>query len=208
MTERHRLPNQQQSAPAMAAAEMIERAATTSIATHRTMRHLVLDIRKHFAHAVEAYGKFNAARIKLGQDLLEARARVEAGEEGSGITWWQWFEKNFPQSRSTAERAMRIAADENPQAADEVVRARNAIANKAYRARQSVSRDVEPPSRSAPVSPDTEAPILTSGPQEVLPPDPGEEYLVDQIIELFKRLSRSAQVRCAVRQRKVMWGDV
>jgi len=84
MTERHRLPNQLQSAPAMTTAEMVERAATTSIATHRTMRHLVLDIRKHFAHAVEAYGKFNAARIKLGQDLLEARARVEVGEEGSG----------------------------------------------------------------------------------------------------------------------------
>ena len=104
----------------------------TSIATQRTMQHLVLDIRKRFAHAVEAYGKFNAARIKLGQDLLEARARVEAGEEGSGITWWQWFEKNFPQSRSTAEKAMQVAAADNPQAVDEAVRARNAIANKQF----------------------------------------------------------------------------
>jgi hypothetical protein len=207
MTERHRLPNQQRSAPAMTAAEMIERAATTSIATHRTMRHLVRDIRKHFAHADEAYGKFNAARIKLGQDLLEARARVEDGEEGSGsITWWQWFEKNFPQSRSTAEKAMQIAAAENPQAAEAAVRARNAIANRAYRARQSVSRALEPPSRSAPVSRDLEPSILTIG-AEVLPPDPGEEQLIDQIIELFKRLSRSAQVRCAVRQRKVIRGD-
>ena len=179
----------------------------TSIATQRTMQHLVLDIRKRFAHAVEAYGKFNAARIKLGQDLLEARARVEAGEEGSGITWWQWFEKNFPQSRSTAEKAMQIVAAENPQAADEAVRARNAIANRAYRARRSVSRDLEPPSRSASVSRDAEALILTRDPQEVLPPDPGEEQLIDQIIALFKRLSRNAQVRCAVRQRKVMRGD-
>jgi hypothetical protein len=179
----------------------------TSIATHRTMRHLVHDIRKHFAHAVEAYGKFNAARIKLGQDLLEARTRVEAGEEGSGITWWQWFEKKFPQSRSTAERAMQIAVAENPQAADEAVKARNALANRAYRARQSGSRDPDPPSRFASVSRDTEAPILTSGPQEVLPPDPNEEYLIDQIIDLFKQLSRNAQVRCAVRQRKVMRGD-
>jgi len=206
MTERHPLPNHQQSASPMTAAEMIARAATTSIATHRTMRHLVLDIRKHFAHAVEAYGKFNAARIKLGQDLLEARVRVEAGEEGSGIAWWQWFEKNFPQSRSTAEKAMQIAAAENPQAADAAARARNATANRAYRARQSVSRDLEPPSRSAPVSRDLEPSILTSG-AEVLPPDPGEEQLIDQIIEQFKRLSRSAQVRCAVRQRKIMRGD-
>jgi hypothetical protein len=171
------------------------------------MRHLVLDIRKHFAHAVDAYGKFNAARMKLGQDLLETRARVEAGEEGSGVTWWQWFEKKFPQSRSTAEKAMQIAVAENPQAADAAVRARNAVANRAYRARQAGSRDPEPWSRFASVSRDTDAPILTSGPQEVLPPDPGEEHLIEQIIDLFKRLSRNAQVRCAVRQRKVMRGN-
>ena len=178
-----------------------------SVIPHRTMRHLVLDIRKHFAHAVEAYGKFNAARIKLGQDLLEARARVEADEDGSGLTWWQWFEKNFPQSRSTAEKAMQIAAAEDPQAADEAARVRNAITNRAYRARQSISREMEPPSRSASVSRDTEPAILTGGLQELLPPDPGEEHLIDEIIDLFTRLSRSAQVRCAVRQRKVMRGD-
>jgi hypothetical protein len=181
-TARERLPNRQLFMTA------------TSIAPHRTMQHLVLDIHQHFAHAVEAYGKFNAARIKLGHDLLEARARVEAGEEGSAITWWPWFEKNFPQSRSAAEKAMQIAAAENPQVADEAVRTRNAIANRAYRARQSVSRD-------------TEAPILTSDPQEVLPPDPGEEQLIDQIIALFKRLSRNARVRCTVKQREVMRGD-
>jgi hypothetical protein len=38
----------------------------------------------------------------------------------------------------------------------------------------------------------------------VLPPDPGEEALINHIVDEFMRLSRSARVRCAARLNKAL----
>jgi hypothetical protein len=178
--------------------------APRGFAQRRTLKHLLLDIRKGFQQTVEAHEIFKAKRIKLGLDLLEARTRIEAGEAGDGVRWWEWFEKNFPQSRSDAERVMAIASAENPQAAYEAAKAKNAAHNRAYRQRQrqgqlSISREVETP----PLAP------VAAERVEVLPPSPSpsEERQIEEIAELFKRLPRGAQVRCALRLRKIMRGE-
>jgi len=55
MTERHRLPNQQQSAPAMTAAD--ESAATTSIAPFVSLDEAAADINAEFRRVVDAKRK-------------------------------------------------------------------------------------------------------------------------------------------------------
>jgi hypothetical protein len=168
--------------------------STTTITRHRTMQHLVLDIRKNWQRTAELHQKFNVECLRLACDLHEARARVEAGEEGD-VTWWQCFAKNFPQSRSDAERLLAIASAANPQAAYEAEKARNTVYNQAYRARQRQRlhlTEMEPPPEAQ---------------SEVLPPSPDEEDLIDQIVDLFKRLPRSSQVRCTIRLRKVFRGE-
>jgi hypothetical protein len=187
---------------------------TTSIALHRSMPHLVLDIRKHFQHVIEADERLTSARIRLGLNLLEARRRVEAGEAGDGIRWWDWFDKTFPQSRSNAEHVMALAAKPNPVAAHEAEKAATRERVRALRSRASA---VHPSCTAEPVvtesttyetePPDRQAPMTTEQDQEVLPPEPSEQDLIDQIIDLYQRLSRHAQVRCAVRLRKVIRGD-
>jgi hypothetical protein len=62
MTERCRLPNQQQSASAMTVAEMIERAATTSIAPFVSLDEAAADINAEFRRVVDAHEKLTAAR--------------------------------------------------------------------------------------------------------------------------------------------------
>jgi hypothetical protein len=56
MTERHRLPNRQQSAAPMTAAEMIERAAT-SIAPFVSLDEAAADINAEFRRVVDAKRK-------------------------------------------------------------------------------------------------------------------------------------------------------
>jgi hypothetical protein len=163
---------------------------------------LLLDIRKGFQQTVEAHEIFKAKRIKLGLDLLKARTRIEVGEVGEGVRWWEWFERNFPQSRSDAERVMAIASAENPQAAYEAAKAKNAAHNRAYRQRQrqgqlSIAREMETP----PLAP------VAAERVEVPSPSPSEEWQIEEIAELFKRLPRGAQVRCALRLRKIMRGE-
>ena len=94
----------------------LQRTSEQPIVPHRAMKHLVLDIQKKFLSLRKAYQTLADRRIQLGLDLLEARARVEAGEEGD-VTWWEWFESKFTQSRRDAERVMQIASAENPQGA-------------------------------------------------------------------------------------------
>jgi hypothetical protein len=105
------------------------------VVPHRTMKHLVLDIQKKFQRTIEVHQKFRAERIRLGQDLLEARARVEAGEEGN-IGWWEWYQQKFTRSREDAEKVMAIARAENPEAAYVAAKEKNAAINRDYRERQ------------------------------------------------------------------------
>ena len=82
-----------------------------------------------------ARSKVGALRIRTGQILLELRARVDAGEIGEIATWWERYAK-FTRSRRDAERLMEIASAEDPQAAYQTAKDRNADQQRASRARK------------------------------------------------------------------------
>ena len=99
-----------------------------------------------------AQAKVDELRIKVGRELLDLRASVEAGEMGELATWWEWYRDNFTRSRGDAEKLMQIAADDNPQKAYEEGKAKNAKNNRAYRRRkqQVPSRSREREEKSQP----------------------------------------------------------
>jgi hypothetical protein len=75
--------------------------------------------------------------LALGHKLVGMRKRVEAGEAGDGISWWQWFEHSLPDvSRKHAERWLSIAAQIGPATAAVEYRDRDAAYHRAYRAKQ------------------------------------------------------------------------
>jgi hypothetical protein len=73
--------------------------------------------------------KTESLRVRAGQLLLVMRRRVEAGEAGN-VTWWDWFEQHCVRSRKDAERVMRLAKAEDPEAAglEERTKTREAVA--------------------------------------------------------------------------------
>jgi hypothetical protein len=83
----------------------------TALVPVPTLETLSAELREHF----RAEG---SARIQAGRVLLELRRRVEAGEAGPGVNWWEWFEaRDFGRGRKDAEKLMRIAGSDDPEAA-------------------------------------------------------------------------------------------
>lgn len=80
---------------------------------------LVVKIREHLVDAQNAQSKFDKHRLLAGQKLVELRERVEAGEVGEGINWWEWYGTQFTRSRKDAEKLMRMARSDDPEAAAE-----------------------------------------------------------------------------------------
>jgi len=192
MTERHRLPNRQQSAAPMTAAEMIERTATNSIASFVSLDEAVVDIHKEFQRVVDARGKLVAARIRCGVKLLALKARIEAGEAGV-IDWWAWYDTKFARDRRDAERVMAIAAAQNPEAAHEdemaatrermrALRARPVSSSRERKHRPSASHEACAPER-------VEANSSTWSTQEVLPPNIQQD-LIHEGMAVYRRMNR------------------
>ena len=94
---------------------------------------------------MDAYGKkLDDHRITLGVLLNDLRARVDAGEAGKGVKWWSWYGEHFPdRSRRDAERVMRLASSDDPQAAadEERSRAREGMAAHRKKIATNVSRE-------------------------------------------------------------------
>src|SRR5262249_13144772 len=67
---------------------------------------------------VSAESNLDKKRLAAGQRLLELRARIEAGEAGP-ISWWTFYEQDLARfrSRKDAEKLMRMAAADKPEAA-------------------------------------------------------------------------------------------
>ena len=204
MTERHRLPNQQQLAPAMTAAEVIERGATTSIVPCASLDEAVVDIHKEFQRVVDAHGKLMAARIRCGVKLLALKARIEAGEAGA-IGWWAWYDTKFARDRRDAERVMAIAAAQNPEAVHEeekvatrermrVLRARPVSRSRERKHRPSASHEACAPER-------VEANSSTWPTQEVLPPNIQQD-LIDEGMAVYRRMNRPTKRQFFVELRK------
>jgi hypothetical protein len=99
---------------------------------------------------MDAYGKkLDDHRITLGVLLNDLRARVGAGEAGKGVKWWSWYGGHFEnRSRRDAERVMRLASSDDPQAAadEERTKAREGMAAQRKKIATNVSRDSQPAS--------------------------------------------------------------
>jgi hypothetical protein len=93
---------------------------------------------------MDAYGKkLDDHRITLGVLLNDLRARVDAGEAGKGVKWWSWYGEHFPdRSRRDAERVMKLASSDDPQAAadEERTKAREGMAAHRKKIATNVSR--------------------------------------------------------------------
>jgi hypothetical protein len=84
-----------------------------------TLNEMVNEIHRQFAEAMRCDKKAYSSRIYAGQLLLELRARIEAGEAGDGVNWWDWYATKFVRSRKDAEKVMRLAREDDPEAAHE-----------------------------------------------------------------------------------------
>jgi hypothetical protein len=177
-------------------------AATSSVVPHLSLDEAVLRVHRKWERVVDTQQKAHSARVECGIELLALKSRIEAGEAGP-ISFWDWYQIKFTRDRRDAERVMAIASAENPEAAHEAEKAATRERMRALRARTGAQAQCAPGERNF-------SRVRTREPeprQEVLPPEPSQEEIQDQIVDLFKRLHRTAQVRCALRLRKIIGGE-
>jgi hypothetical protein len=110
---------------------------------------LVIEIRSHVYDAGKAATTCGKHQYQAGLRLLELRGRIEAGEEGE-IGWWPWYKTKFTgyiKSRSYAEKLMRWASADDPEAAIEAHRTKSREGMRASRQRvaHNVMRSLPPP---------------------------------------------------------------
>src|SRR5437764_996194 len=82
---------------------------------------LVVEIRGHVFDSGRASSKSAKHQLEAGRRLIELRRRVEEEREaGQGVKWWDWYEDKFDgyiKSRKTAEKYMKWARADDPEAA-------------------------------------------------------------------------------------------
>jgi hypothetical protein len=97
---------------------------------------LVIEIRSHVHDAGRAETTCAKHQLQAGWRLLALRERVEAGEAGD-IGWWEYFDTQFTghiKSRKYAEKLMRWAKSDDPEAARDVDMQKESERQKAARA--------------------------------------------------------------------------
>jgi hypothetical protein len=100
---------------------------------------------------IKTYGeKVDQYHISAGKQLFELQARIEAGEDGEGVKWWSWYAEHFKnRTRRDAQKVMKLARADDPEAAaeEERTKARDGMAAHRQRvAASNVSRDPQPAS--------------------------------------------------------------
>jgi hypothetical protein len=124
------------------------------IAIQKPIEKLVLEIRGHVHDAGRAENTCAKHQLQAGLRLLELRKRIEAGEAGE-VSWWDWFDTQFTgyiKSRKYAEKLMKWARADDPEAAREADYEQQRAAKRAKRARDADgvtgnSKDDEPEER-------------------------------------------------------------
>lgn len=97
--------------------------------------HVTLVLRK-WDGLDRAREKHKSARLDLALELKDLRDRVEAGEAGDQVdNWWDWYNANIKRSQGDAEKLLAIAEAEDPSAAYEAAKAKDAANSQAYRER-------------------------------------------------------------------------
>src|SRR5262245_24101100 len=96
------------------------------VALHKqSLKQVLTEVHRQFSNATEGNNKADRARIRAGVLLLQLRERIEAGEAGEGVKWWTWYRDNCVRDRKDAEKVMKLAASENPDAAAAAARLAN-----------------------------------------------------------------------------------
>lgn len=111
---------------------------------------LVLEIRGHVHDAGRAETTCAKHQLQAGCRLLALRDRVEAGEAGD-ISWWEYFDTQFTgyiKSRKYAEKLMKWARADDPEAAREADHERVREAKQARKEREALEFLETPNSRS------------------------------------------------------------
>ena len=94
-----------------------------------TLAQVVKRIDTSFDKLKQYSEKADQYRSSAGKQLVELRARIEAGEAGKGVKWWAWYAANFKnRTRRDAQRVMALARSDDPGAAAEEERAKNRAA--------------------------------------------------------------------------------
>jgi hypothetical protein len=143
--------------------------------------------------------KTKSLQIEVGELLIELRNRINAGEIGELAVWWEWFEENRMLFRNishdTAEHYMRIAGATDPE--EKLVKHREQ-----GNARKKSFRQKSPQSGAFRNAPDcgtqeTEPPsnVTRIPAAPTYPSSPEDNALVEQFIELFRKMTDSARVR-------------
>jgi hypothetical protein len=92
-------------------------------AAQPTLDEAVRAITEKFDEVANLDKRATSARVAAGKMLIELRARIEGGEAGEGVSWWEWCEANIQRSRKDCEKLMRMASSDDPEAAIEDERA-------------------------------------------------------------------------------------
>jgi hypothetical protein len=102
-----------------------------------TIKQVVARIEASFAKVAQYSEKVDQFRISAGKQLVELKARIEAGEAGKGVRWWTWYAENFTKrTRRDAQKVMALANADDPEAAAAEERSKNREAKAAQRKRE------------------------------------------------------------------------
>jgi hypothetical protein len=99
-----------------------------------TLSEAVAQIKEALASEKIARGKAKNHRLQAALMLLALKQRIDRGEAGKRTRWWQWFKSSgLGFARSTAEKLLRIAGSDDPEAAHEAEKTKTAGRMKALR---------------------------------------------------------------------------
>jgi hypothetical protein len=94
-----------------------------------SLQEAIDEIHRQLGDAITNDRKAESCRLYAGKLLLALRQRIEAGEAGEGVNWWEWYESKFVRSRKDAEKVMRLASAEDFEAAEAKEKAAQKIRN-------------------------------------------------------------------------------
>ena len=165
----------------------------------------------------ESEKKRNSFEVSIGENLLELRDRVDAGEIGELANWWEWFEDNRMLlrniARRTAERYMQIASAPDPEGKVIELRGKNRADKAASTQRQRQGQEAQggkvpiapeqaqmepessPEPKPQPESEPEPAPVRRVSAAPTYPSSPEDDELIEQFLDLFRRMSWDGRVR-------------
>jgi hypothetical protein len=153
-----------------------------------------------------ARNKAAARRLAIGRTLLGLQQLIDSGENGDQCTFWEWFDDMVPgRSRSDAGHLMTIARQPDPEVAyQKKLDKQKEYAERHYRKKLGAlpyKASDAPPPEQAQAEPEFFPP--PPKPKARFPSAEGDDDIIEQIINLFRRLSWDGRARLLKRLRQL-----